>query len=94
MDQTIVGRGADAFFGASYQEASTPTKQDISIPVEQQASEMGSQDAGKLVLKKATYYITQEQNLKLERVRLRRISGGEEIDKSAIIRELIDGLEE
>ncbi len=41
---------------------------------------------------KATYYITPEQDLKLERVHLARRQQGVEIDKSALIREAIDYL--
>jgi hypothetical protein len=43
---------------------------------------------------KATYSITPEQELKLERVRLARRQQGVKIDKSALIREAIDHLPE
>jgi hypothetical protein len=58
----------------------------------QDTSEPVNQEAGKLM--KATYYITPEQDLKLERVRLARRQQGMRIDKSALIRQAIDRLPE
>jgi hypothetical protein len=80
------------------QEAVKPVEQQNSIPVEQPTSKPGYQDtseqvnqeAGKFM--KATYSITPEQDLKLERVRLARRQQGVKIDKSALIREAIDHL--
>jgi len=43
---------------------------------------------------KATYYITPEQDLKLERIRLARRQRGVKVDKSALVREAIDYLPE
>jgi hypothetical protein len=43
---------------------------------------------------KATYYITPEDDMKLERIRLARRGKGNKIDKSALIREAIDLLQE
>lgn len=43
---------------------------------------------------KATYYITPEQSVKLERIRRARRMRGEKVDKSELIREAIDKLVE
>lgn len=64
------------------QEAVTPAYQHTSAPVEQ--------DTVKPVFMKATYYITPEQDLKLEQIRLTRRERGQRVDKSALIREAID----
>jgi DNA-binding TFAR19-related protein (PDSD5 family) len=99
--KTMRGMGADAFFALDQQDvetveqdASKPVNQQTSVPVQQQASETASQEDDKTVFMKATYYITPEQDLKLDRVRLARKTLGEKIDKSGLIRELIDMLVE
>ncbi|SRR6266487_700093 len=101
------GRGADAFFGPAIeteeeekQDAGTPVQQEAvklveqttSKPVNQDTSEQVNQNAGKVEFMKATYYITPEQDMKLERVRLARRQRGVKVDKSALIREAIDQL--
>jgi hypothetical protein len=43
---------------------------------------------------KATYYITYEQDLMLEQIRLARRRRGQRVDKSALIREAIGLLKE
>ena len=78
------------------QEAVKPGSQRDSILVEQLASEMVHQDTNRQTNKsefmKATYYITPEQDMKLERLRLARREHGMKVDKSALIREAIDQL--
>jgi hypothetical protein len=71
--------GAEAFF-------ETPVSQSTGMPVEQHAST----SAPRFV--KATFYLTPEQVLRLERLRLARREQGERIDKSALVREAIDRL--
>src|SRR6266496_2335597 len=68
------------------QRASEQTNQQDSVQV--------GQDAGKSAFMKATYYITREQDMKLERLRLARRQQGERVDKSALVREAIDQLPE
>jgi hypothetical protein len=89
-----------------HQEAGTPGLQQNSMQgtqrkteshraseqVNQQDSISGSQHTGKAEFMKATYYITPEQDMKLERLRLARKERGEKVDKSALIREAIDSL--
>jgi len=72
------------------QQESTPVKQVTSKTVGQDTSEQGNQNAGKVEFMKATYYITPEQDLKLERIRLARRQRGVKVDKSALVREAID----
>jgi hypothetical protein len=50
------------------------------------------EQAGELV--KATFYLKPDQVLKLEQLRLERRQRGQKIDKSALVREAIDGLTE
>jgi hypothetical protein len=78
---SMKGMGADAFF-----EPSTTAEVETSKPVSQQASEMG----GPLV--KATFYLTTEDIMTLEQVRLKRKQRGEKVDKSALVREAINHL--
>lgn len=42
---------------------------------------------------KVSYYITEEQDLKLDQIRIKRKRQGIKVDKSALIREAIDRLE-
>jgi hypothetical protein len=81
------GMGADAFFDPpATQRTGLPVRQPTGEPVEQQGSKPASQ------LVKATFYLTQEHVLRLERLRLERLARGERIDKSALVREAIDRL--
>ena len=53
----------------------------------------GSSEGDKESLVKATYYITEDQNLALDRIRLKYISGGtprNKIDKSSLVRKALD----
>ena len=61
-------------------------------PASQQDSKPVSQDTGKPVtqLVKATFYLSPEQIVKLEQLRLARLQQGEKIDKSALVREAIE----
>lgn len=68
------------------QQASTPVHRSNSTPVKQQAS--------KPALKKFTYYLTDAQDMKLEQIRLARRARGISVDKSALVREAIDLLQE
>ena len=91
--RVTVGSGSDNFFPPARVEQtveqdtseqvhhnnSVPAKQDTSIPVE---------------LMKGTYYITPEHDMKLEQVRIARKRRGIKVDKSALIREAIDLLQE
>jgi len=98
------GRGADAFFGPAteeekqdtgipvQQETVKPVERSSSLPVEQDASKTVNQGTGKAEFMKATYYITPEQDLKLEHIRLARRQRGVKVDKSALVREAIDQL--
>jgi hypothetical protein len=84
------------------QEAGKSVDQETGKPVDQQVSMTANQDTGipvnqntsKPVYMKATYYITAEQDMKLEMLRLARRGQGEKVDKSALIREAIDHLTE
>ncbi len=76
---SMKGMGADAFF-------ETPVSQHASIPAKQ------LDDKEELV--KATFYLTQDHIMKLERIRLARKQKGKRIDKSALVREAIDLLSE
>ena len=81
---SMKGMGVDAFFRSS-------SSQHTGMPSDQQDSSTASQQAVKLV--KATFYLTPEQLLFLERVRLTRKERGEKVDKSALVREAIDRLQ-
>jgi hypothetical protein len=76
------------------QRNSVLVNQDASKTVNQDTSRRVSQIADKVEFMKATYYITPEQDMKLERVRLARRQQGVKVDKSALIREAIDYLPE
>ncbi len=79
------GMGADTFF---------------ETPVNQQDSKQADQHTDKPVsgltgntnkeLIKATFYLTQQHIMKLERIRLERKQAGRKVDKSALVREAID----
>jgi hypothetical protein len=75
------GMGADVFF-------ETPVRQDTSVPVKQLSDKVEEE------LVKATFYLTQDHIMKLERIRLARKEKRERIDKSALVREAIDLLSE
>lgn len=98
---SMKGMGADAFFETPVnQEAGKPVSQhtdksasqDTSTSVSQQASKPASQLNGSTdeELIKATFYLTQEHIMKLERIRLKRKQNGIKVDKSALVREAID----
>jgi hypothetical protein len=102
---SMKGMGADAFFGTpvnqeadkpASQQARTPVSQQESIPSSQQASKPGYQYTGSTdeELIKATFYLTQEHIMKLERIRLKRKQNGIKVDKSALVREAIGLLED
>ncbi|SRR6266516_5007562 len=74
------------------QPNSSPVERVTSKTVNQDTSEQVNQDAGKVEFMKATYYITPEQDMKLERIRLARRQRGIRVDKSALIREAIEYL--
>jgi hypothetical protein len=78
---SMKGMGADAFF-------ETPVSQHTSIP----AKQLNDKTEEELV--KATFYLTQDHIMKLERIRLARKQKGKRIDKSALVREAIDLLSE
>lgn len=99
MSNSPVMKGAGAFFGDDdevEQQDSKVLKQENGIPVKQQDAKTVKQQDAKVDLVKVTYYITPEQDLKLERVRLARRSKdrNKKIDKSALIREAIEAMEE
>ena len=72
------------------QEASTPAGQLNSTPVNQQASTPAEQHTSKPVVKKYTYYLPVEKNMKLEQIRLARLARGIVVDKSALVSEAIE----
>lgn len=76
------------------QHDSIPVKQDASTSVPQEASTPAKQQDSTPVLMKGTYYITPEDDMKLERIRLARRGQGHKVDKSALIREAISLLQE
>jgi hypothetical protein len=78
------------------QQDSTPANQQTSKPGYQYTSKPGHQFAGSTdeELIKATFYLTQEHIMKLERIRLKRKQNGIKVDKSALVREAIELLEE
>ncbi len=94
---SMKGMGADTFF-------ETPANQDTGKSVNQQDSKQADQHTDKPVsgltgstngeLIKATFYLTQTHIMKLERIRLGRKQTGRKVDKSALVREAIDLLEE
>jgi hypothetical protein len=63
-----------------------------SIETSQLASKPANQQAGKPEdeLIKATFYLTQDHIMQLERIRLERKLKGIKVDKSALVREAID----
>lgn len=99
MSNTTIMKGADAFFGddeAVEKQDSKPVKQQTSETVEQLDSKVVEQLNGKVEMVKVTYYITPEQDLKLDRIRLARRGRdrNKRVDKSALIREAIEAMEE
>lgn len=107
MSNSPIMKGAGAFFGNDTveeqqddkllkQENGTPVKQQNSMPVKQETGISVERLDSKVDLVKVTYYITLEQDLKLERVRLLRRSKDrtKKIDKSGLIREAIEAMEE
>src|SRR4051812_41996804 len=92
---SMKGMGADLYFQPSEQEASEPASQQASIASQQQSvsppSQLASNTPSSLI--KVTLYLTPEQNLKLETIRLERKRKGEKVDKSELVREAIDRLE-
>ena len=82
--QSMRGMGTDAFF-------STPADASDAREVTP-ASQQASKPASTPELVKATFYLTPGQIMKLEQLRLARLQQGQKIDKSALVREAIDGL--
>lgn len=78
-----------ATFGSS-NDTSTPVEQQASIPASQLDSTPVEQQASKPVVKKYTYYLPLEKNMKLEQIRLARLARGIVVDKSALVGEAID----
>jgi len=76
---SIKGKGADIFFGDKK-------------PVKQQTGKPASQQASKMV--KATFYLTNEANIALEKIKLKRLENGEKIDKSSLIVEAVQLLKD
>lgn len=72
------------------QEASLPVYQQTSSPVRQQDSKTVEQHTSKPVVKKYTYYLPVEKNMKLEQIRLARLARGIVVDKSALVSEAIE----
>ena len=73
------------------QEAQQASQQ-TSEPGDQQASKQVSQSTSKPAqqLVKATFYLTPENIMQLEQLRLARMQKGEKVDKSALVREAIE----
>jgi hypothetical protein len=80
------------FFGSP--DNGTPVEQQDSTPVSQHSSKTVHQLTSKPALKKYTYYLTDAQDMKLEQIRLARRGRGVNVDKSALVREAIDQLQE
>ncbi len=74
------------------QQASEPASQQTSKPVSQLADKLVSQQASKPAqqMVKATFYLTPENIMQLEQLRLARMQKGEKVDKSALVREAIE----
>jgi hypothetical protein len=86
---SMKGMGADTFF-------ETPVNQQDSKQVNQYTDKPVSKLTGSTnkELTKATFYLTQQHIMKLERIRLERKQAGRKVDKSALVREAIDLFEE
>ncbi len=76
---SIKGKGADIFFGDQ-----KPARQQDGKPVKHQTSKMV----------KATFYLTNEANITLEKIKLKRLENGEKIDKSSLIVEAVQLLKD
>src|SRR5207249_1634088 len=74
---SMKGMGADAFF-------ETPVSQHTSIPAKQLDNKVKEE------LVKATFYLTQDHIMKLERIRLARKQKGKRIDKSSAFNSSLD----
>ncbi len=76
------------------QQTSTPASQHTGKPVNQRTSKTVDQQDGRPAsqLVKATFYLTQENIMQLEQLRLARLQRGEKVDKSALVREAIEQL--
>ncbi len=86
---SMKGMGADTFFD-------TPVSQQDSKQVDHHTDKPVSELTGctNKELTKATFYLTQQHIMKLERIRLERKQVGRKVDKSALVREAIDLFEE
>ncbi len=86
---SMKGMGADTFF-------ETPVNQQDSKQADQHRDKPVSGFTGStnMELIKATFYLTQQHIMKLERIRLERKQAGRKVDKSALVREAIDLFEE
>ncbi len=86
---SMKGMGADTFFETPVnQQDSKQTDQYTDKPVS------GLNGSANKELTKATFYLTQQHIMKLERIRLERKQAGRKVDKSALVREAIDLFEE
>ena len=81
---SIKGKGLDALLGETQQNSKEVKQQEIRT-----AEQQNSRTAEKEKLIKRTFYITEEEDLILEEIKLRRRERGEKIDKSGLIREAI-----
>lgn len=84
--------GADAFFGPPVDrtpEPATEVKQDTTQPAKQHTAQPANR-----TLKKVSYYIYADQDVKMLRIILSRAERGISVDKSELVREALDLLGE
>jgi len=81
---TLKGRGLDVLLGMDQQDGEILIQQDVKES-KQYNSKMSKQE--KVI--KRTFYITHEEDIMLEKLKLVRKEKGKKIDKSELVREAI-----
>ncbi len=81
---SIKGKGLDALLGEIQQDSKELKQQEIKTAYKQNSKPIKKEN-----LIKRTFYITEEEDLILEEIKLRRRERGEKVDKSGLIREAI-----
>jgi len=81
---SIKGKGLDVLLGSEQEDSKEVKQQDV-YKVKNQNIKTVKQK--KLI--KRTFYITEEEDLILEKIKLQRRERGEKVDKSELVREAI-----
>ena len=81
---SIKGKGLDVLLGSEQEDIKEAKQQDVN-----KAKNKNRKTAKQEKLIKRTFYITEKEDLLLEKIKLQRKERGEKVDKSELVREAI-----